>query len=141
MSRIATIALITVFLGVSTASADEAEEKNMKAWRLFVGDWKTINPDGSAGGYAVAKTKSGCITFQGKDLTLVLGWDTRAKVVKSVGLNTETGVVDDTWKLVGDGPRFEGHTEDGTKLSIQFTSKDRYELMVGDAKTIGERVK
>ena len=138
MTRIAAVfVLCCVLLPVSIAPAAE-KEKTMKAWETLVGEWVSPRPDGTLNNLSISKTEFGCILVQAQDGTVVIGWDETEKVSKATGFTTD-GFFVHKWKLTGDGPTFSGTDEEGAKLIMKFTAKDRYELTIGDQKTVGER--
>ena len=146
MKRIATIiAVFVALLSISVAKADEpSKEQVLKSWAVFVGTWKFTRPDNTTHVVTITKTKSGAFVHKGRpDVTVVVGWDTREKNLKALGFD-EAGAFVDSWKLVGDGPKFEGKQVFGRDFSakITFFGRDRFEFVVaGTGKTVGERVK
>ena len=140
MTRIAAVfVLCHVLLPVSIAPAAD-KEKTMKAWETLVGEWVSPRADGTLNNLSISKTKFGCILVQGQYDTVVIGWDETEKVSKATGFTTN-GFFVHKRKLTGDGPTFSGTDEEGAKLLMKFTDKDRYELTIGGQKAVAERKK
>ena len=125
---------------VTPAADDATKEETLKAWEYWVGTWQTTGPDGQKSQYTCEKTKFGSYLFHNDEISLIVGWDSSNNRCKSVGFDQEAEI-NDTWILVGDGPRFEGYRKDGTTLSKQVLGPNRYILMIGDEKTIGQRIR
>ena len=138
MTRIAAVFVFcSMLLSVATAQAAD-KDKTMKAWETLVGEWVSPRPDGTLSSLSASKTESGCILIQAQDSTIVIGWDEAEEVSKATGFTID-GFFVHKWKLTGDGPTFSGTSEKGEKLKMEFTAKDRYELTIGDQKSVGER--